>query len=75
VGNFEPQVIGAESPVEPTPSEFAAIDERRKLRIKGYLTLLKDPNLNFRWRAAEALGVEGDSTAVEPLYMHSKTHL
>jgi len=41
--------------------------ERKKLRIKGYISLLKDPNLNCRWRAAEARGDEGDKTAVEPL--------
>ena len=58
---------GAETLPEPTPDELVKINERKKLRIKGYITLLKDPNLNYRWRAAEALGNEGDETAVEPL--------
>jgi HEAT repeat protein len=52
---------------ELTPDELEAIKERKRLRIKGYLTLLKDPNLNYRWRAAEALGNEEDVRAVEPL--------
>ena len=67
MGNPETQVNVTESSDEPTPDDLAAITERQKLRIRGYITLLKDPNLNYRWRAAEALGNEGDVTAVEPL--------
>ena len=67
MGNPETQVHGDKTSTEPTPDEIAAVQERKKLRIKGYITLLKDPNLNYRWRAAEALGDEGDETAVEPL--------
>ena len=63
----ETQAMSAEPFPEPTPDELEKIKERKKLRIKGYITLLKDPNLNYRWRAAEALGNEGDETAVEPL--------
>ena len=52
---------------EPTPEELGMLEEQRKARIRGYIALLKDPNLTFRWKAAEALGTVGDSTAIEPL--------
>src|SRR4030042_6284895 len=67
MGSPETQVPGNAPVPEPTPAELAAQQERKKLRIKGYITLLSDPNLNYRWRAAEALGDEGDETAVGPL--------
>src|SRR5512137_1023991 len=52
---------------EPIPEGIAADDEQHKKRIAGYIELLKDNNLNFRVRAAEALGELGDPAAVEPL--------
>jgi len=67
MGNPDTQVNVPEDSIEPTADELAARTERQKLRINGYITLLKDPNLNYRWRAAEALGNEGDETAVQPL--------
>jgi HEAT repeat protein len=67
MGNPEKPTDVTKSSSEPATSGSTTNDGRRKLRINGYITLLKDPNLTFRWKAAEALGIEGDSTAVEPL--------
>ena len=67
MGDFEPQVSTPEPAREPTPEEIAANEEQHKRRVAGYIQLLKDKNLNFRWRAAEALGELGDPAAVEPL--------
>ncbi|PKL64437.1 MAG: hypothetical protein CVV32_08930 [Methanomicrobiales archaeon HGW-Methanomicrobiales-3] len=52
---------------ESEPEDPGILEERRKEQVKGYIALLKDPNLTFRWKAAEALGTAGDSTAIEPL--------
>jgi HEAT repeat protein len=52
---------------EPTPEELDARKEQRRERVLAYINLLKDPNLTFRWKAAEALGTVGDSTSIEPL--------
>jgi HEAT repeat protein len=59
MGSPETQSPGDETVPGSTPAELAVIQERKKLRIKGYISLLNDPNLNNRWRAAEALGDEG----------------
>ncbi|MHB8052866.1 MAG: HEAT repeat domain-containing protein [Methanoregula sp.] len=67
MGEIEPQVSGSEPAREQAPEEIAANEERRKRLVAGYIQLLKDKNLNFRWRAAEALGESGDPEAVEPL--------
>jgi HEAT repeat protein len=67
MGDTEPQVSAPGPAREPTPEEIAANEERYKRRVAGYIQLLKDKNLNFRWRAAEALGELGDPSAVEPL--------
>jgi hypothetical protein len=55
MGNPETQENVSQSSDEPTADELAAMTESRKQRIRGYIALLKDPNLNYRWRAAEAL--------------------
>ena len=67
MGNPETDAGSAESSLEAIPVESAAFEERRKLRIKGFISLLTDPSLDSRWKAAEALGVEGDASAVQPL--------
>jgi HEAT repeat protein len=67
MGDTESQVSAPEPAREPIPEEISANEERYKRRVAGYIQLLKDKNLNFRWRAAEALGELGDRTAVEPL--------
>jgi len=56
-----------QTPRELTPEEVAAEGVRRKQRVLNLIALLKDSNLNFRWHAAEALGAEHDTDAVEPL--------
>ena len=43
------------------------VKERRKQLANAYITLLKSPYLDSRWKAAEALGDHGDESAVEPL--------
>ena len=50
MGDTEPQDPGAGPAREPTPEEIEANEERHKRRVNGYLQLLKDKNLNFRWR-------------------------
>ena len=67
MGDFEPQVPASEPVGEPTPEEIAASEEQYRRRVAGYIQLLKDKNLTFRWRAAEALGDLHDPGAVEPL--------
>lgn len=67
MGDTETTAPEGKSTREPTPEELGILEEQRKVRIQGYIALLKDPNLTFRWKAAEALGTLGDSTAIEPL--------
>ena len=43
------------------------VKERRRQLADAYITLLKSPYLDSRWKAAEALGDHGDESAVEPL--------
>ncbi len=60
-------------PEKETPKEDpVVIEERRKGRVKEFINLLHDDTLHYRWKAAEALGGEGDPSAVEPLLVALK---
>jgi HEAT repeat protein len=67
MGDTELPVPDVGSPRDPTVEELDVRDEQRKKQVLGYIALLKDPNLTFRWKAAEAMGTIGDSSAIEPL--------
>jgi HEAT repeat protein len=55
-------------PEDEVPKEDpVVVEERRKGRVKEFISLLQDDNLHYRWKAAEALGEDGDNSAVEPL--------
>ena len=63
MGDAELPVPEKEIPKE----DPVVVEERRKWRVKAFISLLQDENLHYRWKAAEALGEEGDNSAVEPL--------
>jgi len=67
MGSPETGAGDSDSSREVRPADSTAYEERKKMRIKGFILLLQDPNLDNRWKAAEVLGNEGDASAVEPL--------
>lgn len=63
MGDAELSVPENEVPKE----DPVVVEEQRKARVTEYLNFLKSETLHYRWKAAEALGNEGDLAAVEPL--------